>query len=134
MAVRQFSAVGHLHRAKQDHLKDKLLCNSHKKLVLQLLKRHDGTRHDDDVCVLSRCFPGTPLSPLIRAADLFIHTGSVSQYYASDTTSSGVSEPEQHFTPRCSERFPQRWRTGAGSPHPNGTVNGASVSDPVAFK
>ena len=34
--------------------------NSHRKLVLRLLKRHDGTRHDDDVCVFLRCFPVSP--------------------------------------------------------------------------
>ena len=28
--------------------------------MLQLLKRRDGTRHDDDVSVFSRCFPSVP--------------------------------------------------------------------------
>ena len=34
-----------------------LLCNSHRKLALQLLKRHDSTRHVDDVIddVFPRC-------------------------------------------------------------------------------
>ena len=58
--VRQFSTNGDWHRAK--HLKDEPLCNSHRKPVLQLLKRCDGTRHDDDVGVFSRCFPGVLLS------------------------------------------------------------------------
>ena len=33
---------------------------SHRKLALPLLKRRDGPRHDDDICVFSRCFPGVP--------------------------------------------------------------------------
>ena len=41
-------------------LKDKPLCNSHRKPALHLLKRGDRTHHDDDVCVFSRCFPGVP--------------------------------------------------------------------------
>ena len=36
------------------------VCNSHRKPTLRLLKRHDSTRHDDDVSVFSRCFPGVP--------------------------------------------------------------------------
>ena len=36
---------------------NKPLCNSHRKLALWLLKRHDDTRHDDDVGV-------SPVAPL----------------------------------------------------------------------
>ena len=56
----QFYADGYLHRAKHLHLKDEPLCNSHRKLVLRLLKRHGSTRHYDDTGVFSRCFPGVP--------------------------------------------------------------------------
>ena len=52
--VCQFSAVGRSHRAKHLRLNDKLLCNT-RKPALQLLKRRDSIRHDDDVCVFSRC-------------------------------------------------------------------------------
>ena len=47
------SADGKSHRAKHLCLS---VCNSHKKLVLQLLKRLDGRRHDDDVG-LFKVFP-----------------------------------------------------------------------------
>ena len=40
-----------LHRAKHLRLKEEPLCNSHRKLELWLLKRHDGTRLDDDIGV-----------------------------------------------------------------------------------
>ena len=53
--VRQFSAIGHSHRVKPLRLKDELLCNSHRKRTLRLLKRRDGTRHDDDAGVFPRC-------------------------------------------------------------------------------
>ena len=49
-------------------LKDELLCKSHRKPALRLLKRRDSTCHDGDVCVFSRCFPWCPhvnLNPLI---------------------------------------------------------------------
>ena len=39
------------------HLKD-----SHRKPTLRLLQRCDGTCHDHDVCVFSRCFPSVLLS------------------------------------------------------------------------
>ena len=51
--VRQFSANGDSLRAKHLHLH---VCNSHRKPVLQLLKRSDGTRHVNDVDV-SQVFP-----------------------------------------------------------------------------
>ena len=54
----QFSTTGHSYRAKQCRCKNDLLCNSHRKQALRLLKRRDSTRYVDDVCVLSRCFPG----------------------------------------------------------------------------
>ena len=62
-------SVGQSHRVKQLHLKDELLCNSHTKPALRLLKRHDGTRHDDDACVFSKCFPGVLLTPNILESD-----------------------------------------------------------------
>ena len=56
---RQFSADGDSHRVKHLRLKDKLLCNAHRRPALGLLKRRDGTRHDDDVCVF-KVFPWCP--------------------------------------------------------------------------
>ena len=63
MVVRQFSAVVRSHSAKH-RCKDEPLRNSHRKLALWLLKKHNGTRHDDDVCVFSRGFPS--VSPVHR--------------------------------------------------------------------
>ena len=40
-------------------------------------------------------------TPSIRDVGLSIHTGSVGQYCASDTTSSGGSVLERNFIPRC---------------------------------
>ena len=62
VVVRQFPADGYSHRAKHLQLQDEPLCNSHRKPALQLLKRCDLTRHDNDVGVFSRCFPGVLLS------------------------------------------------------------------------
>ena len=56
--VHQFSAYDNSHRAKHLCLKDELLCNSHREPALWLLQRDDGTSHDDDAGVFSRCFPG----------------------------------------------------------------------------
>ena len=50
--VLEFSAIGHSHRAKHPRLEDEPPCNSHRKPALQLLKRRDCTRHDDDPGVL----------------------------------------------------------------------------------
>ena len=55
--IRQFSAIVRSHRAKH-RCEDEPLHNSHRKPALRLLKRRDGTRHDVDVCVFSRGFPG----------------------------------------------------------------------------
>ena len=63
--VRQFSTFGYSHSAKHLHLKDEPLFNSHRKPALQLLKRRDGTRQDEDIGVFSRCFPGVPPVNLI---------------------------------------------------------------------
>ena len=49
-----FSTDGDSHRVKHLRLH---VCNSHRKPVLRLLKRRDGTRHVDDVSVS----PGVPL-------------------------------------------------------------------------
>ena len=51
--VNQFSADGDSHRAKHLLL---IACNSHRKLALRLLQRHDSTRHVDDDSV-SQVFP-----------------------------------------------------------------------------
>ena len=42
------------------HLKDEPLCNSHRKPAPQILKSHDGTCHDDDICVFFKVFPRCP--------------------------------------------------------------------------
>ena len=61
--VRQISTDGDSHRPKQLRHKDELPCDSDRTPVLRLLKRRDGTHHDDDdVGVFSRCFPGVHLS------------------------------------------------------------------------
>ena len=44
------------HRVKHLRLKGEPLCNSHRKPALCLLKRCDGTRHDDEVSVFLKCF------------------------------------------------------------------------------
>ena len=46
------------------------VCNSHRKPVLRLLKRRDGTRHVDDVDVSPGVPPGVPL--LIQTRSQFI--------------------------------------------------------------
>ena len=51
---------------------DELLCNSHRKPALWLLKRRDGTRHDDDVCVFKvfpRCPPVNHMDTVIMCSD-----------------------------------------------------------------
>ena len=58
-AVCQFSTIVCSYRAKLWH-KGEPLCTLHRKSALRLLKRHDGTRHDD-FCVFSRCSPGVLL-------------------------------------------------------------------------
>ena len=69
--VRQFSTDGEAHRAKHLCLH---VCNSHRKLALWLLKRHDSTRHVDDVGVS----PGVPL--LIQTSGQFINEFFVLNY------------------------------------------------------
>ena len=54
-AFRQFSAIVCSHRAKLRHHKDKSVCNSHRKMAPQILKRCGGTHHDD-VCGFFRVF------------------------------------------------------------------------------
>ena len=59
---RSFANSSSSHEAKHC-CKEEPLRNSHRKPALWLLKRRDGTRHDDDVCVFSRGFPGvSPVS------------------------------------------------------------------------
>ena len=70
VVVRQFSDDSH--RAKHLRLKDEPLCNSHREPALRLLKRRDGTRHEDDVGVFSRCFPSVPLSIQTRGRFIII--------------------------------------------------------------
>ena len=51
VAVRKFSTVVTLHGTKQLQHKDAPMWNSHCKLALQILRRHDGTRHGSDIYV-----------------------------------------------------------------------------------
>ena len=61
--VRQFSAYGHSHGAKQRRRKGEPLCNSHRKPALQILKRRNSIRHEDGVHAFSGFFPQCPVNP-----------------------------------------------------------------------
>ena len=73
--------------------------------------------------------------PPLRASGLSIHTGVAHQQCGPDTTSRGRSAPERNSPPlSASETFTQRvWRVGTGSPHANGSVNGASLIHTHAY-
>ena len=148
MAVRQFSTVGCSHRAKHLRLKDKLLCNSHRKLVLRLLKRCDASqlqyffphiscqRQSSYVTFVWSCNVALwdmslySATPSIRNASLSIHT----VWFAN--TALLTLPPEAYL--RQSEISPfatfetftqrRRWRISTGSQHSNGSVTGTTVS------
>ena len=71
--VRKFSNDGDSHRAKHLRLH---LCNLHRKPVLWLLKRRDGTQHVDDVGVSPGVPPGVPPVNL-NPQTVYNHTDAV---------------------------------------------------------
>ena len=59
-------------------VRDKPLCNSHRKPVLRLLRRRDSLRHDDDVCVF-KVFPRCPPVNL-NVSTVYNHMDAVIMY------------------------------------------------------
>ena len=121
VVVRQFSAVVRSHRAKHC-CKDQLLCNSNRKPVLRLLKRRDGTRHDDDVCVFKgfpRCLPcqSKPTETVFRGK---VHWGLGPEAWPSWRFFSSETLAEVKFFARRAEMWWEVCRTGRrkdASPH-----------------